>query len=147
MINANSHDPLTIIIPVYNEGENFPRLWEALLTSVRSSFRVLVVFDFDEDNTLPAVHGLVEKGEKRLRLIKNAVRPGVVSAILTAFRQVSEGPVLVVMADLADDLEQVDQMVRLYQQGYHLVAGSPSMRGGKGIPGPPLTPALSRWAR
>ena len=146
MANANSHDPLTIIIPVYNERENFPRLWEVLRSSVRASFRLLVVYDFDDDNTVPIVRRWIEAGERRLQLIKNTIRPGVVGAIQTGFREVSRGPVLVVMADLADDLAQVDRMLQLYHQGYQVVAGSRYMRGGKVLGGPLLKRTLSRWA-
>src|SRR6185437_14520707 len=123
-------EPLTIIIPVYNEGVNFPALWENLRRQVRSEFVAFVVYDFPEDDTVPVVKQLLARGEVRLRLIQNNVRPGVVGAILTGFRQVQHGPVLVVMADLSDDLSRVDDMLALYHQGHKLVAGSRYMKGG-----------------
>ena len=138
--------PLTIIIPVYNEGANFPRLWANIRSQVRSQFRALVVYDFDEDDTLPVVQRIMDQGESRLRLVRNALRPGVVGAILTGFNQVEDGPVLVVMADLSDDLRQVDAMLALYRQGYHVVVGSRYMKGGSMEGGPWLKQFLSRMA-
>lgn len=46
---------LDIIIPVYNEGLNIIRAVEALRREVKSPFRILICYDFDEDNTLTAL--------------------------------------------------------------------------------------------
>jgi dolichol-phosphate mannosyltransferase len=137
---------LTIIIPVFNEGANFPFLWEEMSSRIRSDFRALVVYDFDEDDTLPAVQKLISSGETRIRLVKNNMRPGVVGAILTGFNEVESGPVLVVMADLSDDLAQVDKMLALYREGNDLVAGSRYMKGGRIEGGPWFKQFLSRMA-
>jgi dolichol-phosphate mannosyltransferase len=138
--------PLSIIIPVYNEGANFPNLWANICSQIRSPFRALVIYDFDEDETLPVVQAIIRDGESRLKLVKNAIRPGVVGAILTGFNQVDDGPVLVMMADLSDDLKQVDLMLALYRQGYHVVVGSRYMKGGRIEGGPWLKQFLSRMA-
>jgi dolichol-phosphate mannosyltransferase len=138
--------PLTIIIPVYNEGGNFPHLWAEISSQIGSQFRALVIYDFDHDDTVPVVQGLIARGESRLKLVKNAIRPGVVGAILTGFNQVEDGPVLVVMADLSDDLKQVDSMLALYGQGYQVVVGSRYMKGGSIEGGPWLKQFLSRAA-
>ena len=137
---------LSIVIPVYNEGANFPNLWVHICSQIHSPFRALVVYDFDEDDTLPAVQKIISEGEGRLELVKNAIRPGVVGAILTGFNQIEDGPVLVVMADLCDDLRQVDLMLSLYKQGYHVVVGSRYMKGGSIEGGPWLKQSLSRMA-
>lgn len=139
-------DPLTIVIPVYNEGANFPALWRELSLQVRSQFVALVVYDFPEDDTVPVAKRIMAEGESRLRLLQNDVRRGVVGAILTGFRYVDHGPVLVVMADLSDDLGQVDQMLALYRRGYKLVAGSRYMKGGSLHGGPWFKQLLSRGA-
>jgi dolichol-phosphate mannosyltransferase len=137
---------LTIIIPVYNEGAGFEDLWSEVNAQLQCSFRALVVYDFDEDDTLPVVQAVVARGEKRLFLVKNDVGRGVVGALQTGFRRVESGPLLVVMADLSDDLSQVGQMLELYRQGYHVVAGSRYMKGGGIVNGPAVKQALSRMA-
>jgi dolichol-phosphate mannosyltransferase len=139
-------EPLTIIIPVYNEGANFPALWETLSRQVRSEFVAFVVYDFPEDDTIPVVKQLLAGGEGRLRSVLNNIRKGVVGAILTGFQQVQHGPVLVVMADLSDDLARVDEMLALYRTGYKLVAGSRYMKGGRLEGGPWFKQMLSRAA-
>lgn len=137
---------LSIVIPVYNEGANFLPLWTSLRSQIRSEFRAFVVYDFDEDDTVPVVRSLIDKGESGVRLVKNSVRKGVVGAIVTGFNQVEHGPILVVMADLSDDLRQVDAMLELYRQGYQVVAGSRYMKGGSIEGGPWLKKFLSRMA-
>ena len=117
--------PLTIVIPVYNEGANFPALWSEMTQHLDFPFTALVSYDFDGDNTLPVAQGIIAQGETRLRLIKNTYGRGVVGAIRTGFDAAPPGPVLVVMADLSDDLGQVRRMLELYRRAAtsSLVAG------------------------
>ena len=137
---------LSIIIPVYNEGVNFQKLWNEISRLIQAPFSAYVVYDFDEDNTVPVVKQIIAAGELRLRAVKNQRGRGVVPAIMTGFDVVPDGPVLVVMADLSDDLAQVDRMLALYSQGYHVVVGSRYMKGGKLIGGPVFKQLLSRMA-
>ncbi len=137
---------LSIIIPVYNEGANFRNLWKELSYSIHADFAACVVYDFDEDDTLLVAAEIIAGGESRLRTVKNERGRGVVAAIMTGFDVVPDGPVLVVMADLSDDLAQVDRMLALYDQGYHVVVGSRYMKGGRLIGGPFFKQLLSRLA-
>jgi len=145
-IASDGINDLTIVIPVYNEGDGFEDLWRELTTHLQFSFRALVVYDFDEDNTVPAVEAVIARGERRLSLVKNDIRRGVVGALLTGFRNVTSGPLLVVMADLSDDLAQVSRMLELYREGNHVVVGSRYMKGGRIVNGPFLKQGLSRMA-
>ena len=47
--------PLSIVIPVYNEGANFPGLWLEMTEHLTFPFKAFVAYDFDGDNTLPVV--------------------------------------------------------------------------------------------
>ncbi|HVP54669.1 MAG TPA: glycosyltransferase [Candidatus Eisenbacteria bacterium] len=137
---------LTLVIPVYNEGANFPALWQEIATQVRSPFRALVVYDFDADNTVPVVQQIIATGERRLELVKNEIGRGVVGAIRTGFHHARDGAVLVVMADLSDDLTRVDPMLAHYKAGYEVVVASRYMPGGRLVDAPVLKQAFSRIA-
>lgn len=137
---------LNIIIPVFNEGANFPPLWAAITSQIQREFCVIVVYDFDGDDTVPVVQRLIKNGERRIRLQKNNTRRGVVGAIVTGFNEVENGPILVVMADLSDDLGRVEDMLGLYEQGNDIVVGSRYMRGGQLIGGPWFKQSLSKLA-
>ena len=136
--------PLTIVIPVYNEGANFRALWAELTSAIKTPFTALVVYDFDQDNTLPVANQIIADGETRLHLRKNAYGRGVTNAIKTGLEAVEAGPVLVTMADLSDEMTTVDHMYQLYMQGFDLVCGSRYMKGGRLIGGPFLKQLMSR---
>ena len=46
---------LDLIIPVYNEGANILATLGALAHEVKTPARVLICYDFPEDDTLPVV--------------------------------------------------------------------------------------------
>jgi hypothetical protein len=75
---------------------------------------------------------------------KNTYGRGVVGAIRTGFDAAPAGPVLVVMADLSDDLVQVGKMLEHYRRGSHIVVGSRYMKGGRLIGGQWFKQLLSR---
>src|SRR3984893_11701350 len=112
--DSTAAEKLSIVVPVYNEGENFPALRKALLENVRTPFEVFVVYDFDEDTSVPAVQRAIDAGDQRFHLVKNSVARGVVGALRTGFQKVQNGPLLVMMGDLSYDLIIVDQVVALY---------------------------------
>ena len=136
--------PLTIVIPVYNEGANFPALWAEMIAHLDFPFTAFVAYDFDGDNTIPVAQQIIAEGETRLKLVKNTYGRGVVGAIRTGFDAAPPGPVLVVMADLSDDLGQVSKMLEHYRRGSHIVVGSRYMKGGRLIGGPWFKQMLSR---
>jgi dolichol-phosphate mannosyltransferase len=137
---------LNIVIPVYNEGANFRALWAELSQELKCDFSAFVVYDSDDDNTIPVLIEITASGDTRLVPVKNRKGKGVCAAIMTGFDVSPPGPVLVVMGDLSDDLRQVDRMLELYHQDYQLVAGSRYMKGGSLVGGPFFKQLLSRLA-
>jgi glycosyltransferase involved in cell wall biosynthesis len=136
---------LSIVMPVYNEGEAVAPVLRALEAALTTPHETLVVYDFEGDTTLPvlarlsaelpAVRGLLND---RGRGVLNAMRAGLAAA---------RGDfVLVTMADGSDEPEVVEQMVRLARDGADVVAGSRYMRGGRQIGGPRLKAMMSRLA-
>ena len=136
---------LHIIAPVYNEGENFPPLYEAIKKHIKTPHEVVVVYDFDEDNTLPVAKEYAKK-DKALILHKNTIGRGPLNALKSGFDYVKSGPVLIIMADLADDLSMVDAMYEQYLNGAAVVCGSRYMKGGKQLGGPLIKRTMSRLA-
>ena len=136
---------LHIITPVYNEAENFPALYREIKRKIKTPHKLVVVYDFDEDNTVPVVKKY-QKKDKNLLLHKNSQGKGVLNAILSGFDYVQSGPILVTMADLSDDLGVVDAMYQEYLDGADVVCGSRYMKGGQQIGGPFIKRTLSRLA-
>lgn len=139
------YDTLNIVCPVYNEGENISNTVRSIKEKISTPHRIYIVYDFDEDNTLPAARELMKK-HPEIRLLKNKYGRGALNAIKTGFEEAPDGVVLVIMADLSDDLAVVDRMFGRINEGYDIVCGSRYMRGGRQIGGPLLKRTLSRAA-
>lgn len=139
--------PLEIIIPVYNEGENIVRTLDEIESKVKHPHRILVVYDFDGDNTLPPLRRWLEKPfHPDVRLVKNHYGRGALNAIRSGFEEVEEELCLVCMGDLSDDMVVVGDMIRMMDEGSDLVCGSRYMSGGRQIGGPWFKTLLSRTA-
>jgi dolichol-phosphate mannosyltransferase len=139
------HAELAVIVPVFNEDRNFPKVYRAIKEHIKTGHRILVVYDFDGDTTVPVVRELA-KDDPGLLLIKNTLGRGPANALRMGFDAVRSGPVLVVMADLSDDLGDVNKMVELHNRGFAVVCGSRYMPGGRQIGAPFIKRTLSRLA-
>jgi dolichol-phosphate mannosyltransferase len=134
------------VMPVYNEGANVGRALEEIDRNVPLPKRVLVVYDFDEDNTVPAVRELQPR-YPWVELVKNTIGRGVLNAVRAGIAAASAEVVIVTMADLSDDVAVVPRMVGLIRdEGYDIVCASRYMKGGQQIGGPRFKKFLSRMA-
>jgi glycosyltransferase involved in cell wall biosynthesis len=138
---------LSIVVPVYNEGENIRRLFDEIAAKVGPNVNeVVLVYDFEEDDTLPVVRKAARTYPFPIRLARNAWGRGALNAIRTGFKEARGPMVLVCMADLSDDLIAVPAMVNRMREGCDVVCGSRYMRGGRQNNGPLLKRTLSRLA-
>lgn len=137
--------PISIVVPVYNEGENIARFLHEVEDAVREPYEMLIVHDFPEDNTLPAIASM-QPPPKNVRLILNTLGRGVLNAYKAGLRAATGDVVVTMVSDRADDPRDVPRMVALVRQGYDVAAGSRYMRGGRRIGGPLLGRMLSRGA-
>jgi len=134
---------ISIVVPVYEEAANIGPFLDNLEAKVGNPYEVLIVYDFPEDDTLPA---LAARPRPEVRLVHNTAEPGVLPAIRAGF-QASRGDVVVVMmADRSDEPRDVSGMAKLVREGADVVAGSRYCRGGRQEGGPLLKRTLSRLA-
>lgn len=139
------YDSINIMIPVYNEAQNIKSTILEVEQKVSIPHRIFVIYDFGGDNTLPVVKNLM-KEHNNINLLKNKYGRGVLNAIKTGFDSIDDGVILVVMADLSDDLGKVDEMFKKINGGFDIVCGSRYTKGGKQIGGPRFKKLLSRLA-
>ncbi len=136
---------ISLVVPVYNEAENVPLFLRDLEAALAEPHETLIVYDFPEDNTLPAIAAM-QPPCPNLRLVQNTLGRGVLNAMKAGF-QASQGDVIVVMmADRSDEPKDVAAMARLIREGADVVAGSRYVRGGKQEGGPLVKRTLSRLA-
>ena len=146
-IDGNGDTPaLSVVIPVYNEGENVVPTLRGVVERTRTRpLEVLVVYDFDEDTTVPVIKAL-QAELPQLRLHKNTLGRGVLNAMKSGLRAARAPYVLITMGDGSDDPADIDPMYELARAGADVVAGSRYMRGGHQLGGPLLKRTMSRMA-
>lgn len=138
---------LDVVVPVYNEGANIENLLNQIESSIKTKKRLMIVYDCEDDNTLPVVKEARAKYNFPICLKKNIYGCGALNAIKTGLHAFKGNVVLVLMADLSDSLEAVDEMYnKIIKEGNHLVCGSRYMKGGKQYGGPFIKKTLSRFA-
>ena len=136
---------IDIFVPVYNEAENIKNLFDSMEDKIHVGFEVMIVYDTEEDNTLPVINQIKENYKFKIRLVKNKYGVGAINAFRTGLESIKYEYLLITMADLSDSLETVDLMYEKMLSGYDIVGGSRYIKGGKKIGGPPLKKFFS-WA-
>ena len=136
---------LSIVLPVYNEGEAVAPVVRALAAGVHCRCEILVVYDFDGDTTVPVARRLAAELPGVIPL-RNDLGRGVLNAMKAGIAAARAPYIVVSMADGSDEPEVVDSMLELARGGADVVAASRYMKGGHQIGGPILKQTMSRMA-
>jgi dolichol-phosphate mannosyltransferase len=136
-----------IIIPVYNEGGNILIAIQAIREKVCFPYGIRIIYDFEEDTTLPELKKLDAEMQEKVIIVRNIYGRGVLNAIKTGIVLAKSELVIVTMADLSDPPEVMNRMVEeAVNQQADIVCASRYMKGGKQIGGPLLKGVLSQTA-
>ena len=137
---------LNIIIPVFNEAENIKTAVEKIRDECTFPHNITIIYDMDEDTTVPVVHRL-QQNMDNLFLKKNNYGRGVLNAIKTGLEESNTKYAVVTMADLSDPPAVINEMYRIAQEkNADIVCASRYMKGGKQIGGPFIKSLMSRIA-
>jgi dolichol-phosphate mannosyltransferase len=136
---------VSLVVPVYNEADNIQAFLRDVESRVQEPHEILLVYDFPEDNTLPAVAAM-QPPCANVQLIHNTLGRGVLNALKAGFQASRGDVVIVMMADRSDEPADVAAMAQLVREGADVVAGSRYVRGGRQEGGPLLKRTLSRLA-
>jgi glycosyltransferase involved in cell wall biosynthesis len=145
LVSEAAAPELSIVMPVYNEGEAVAPILRALEAALTTPHETLVVYDFEGDTTVPVLAGLTAELPAVRGLLNDRGR-GVLNAMRAGMAAARGDFVLVTMADGSDEPEVVERMLRLARDGADVVAGSRYMRGGRQIGGPRVKAMMSRLA-
>jgi glycosyltransferase involved in cell wall biosynthesis len=136
---------LSIVVPVFNEADNIQPFLRDLEAVLREPYEILIVHDFPEDSTLPAIATMAPPPTS-VRLVLNTLGRGVLNALKAGFQAAQGDVILVMMADRSDDPHSVAEMARRIRAGADVVAGSRYVRGGRQEGGPWFKRQLSWFA-
>lgn len=136
---------LSVVMPVFKEGEAVEPVLRALDAAITSTHEILVVYDFDEDPTVPVIERLAAE-LPTVRGLRNDLGRGVLNAMKAGIAASAGEFVLITMSDGSDEPDVVDPMVALARDGADVVSASRYMRGGHQVGGPLLKRLMSRAA-
>jgi len=132
-------------MPVFKEGEAVEPVLRAMTAAVSAPHEILVVYDFDEDPTVPVIARLAAE-LPTVRGLRNDLGRGVLNAMKAGIAASSGQYVLISMSDGSDEPHVVDSMVALARDGADVVSASRYMKGGRQLGGPPIKRLMSRVA-
>ncbi len=136
---------VSVVIPVFNEGDAVRPILERLFEAVTLSCEVLVVFDDPNDSTVPTLESLTADFPQLVPTL-NTYGRGPAKAIKFGIDQARSPVVVVTMSDGCDDPTQIDQLARLVERGVVVAAASRYARSGQQVGGPFWKGFLSKMA-
>ncbi len=136
---------ISLVVPVYNEADNIVPFLRDVEAKILEAHETLIVYDFPEDNTLPAL-GAMQPPCANVNLIHNTLGRGVLNAMKAGFTAAKGDVIVVMMADRSDEPNDVAAMAKLIRDGADVVAGSRYIKGGGQEGGPFVKRTLSRLA-
>ena len=137
--------PISVVVPVYNEGEEIVAFLDRLFEWVTAPCEVFAVYDTPGDSTVP--HLLDYAGhEVRLKPTHNTYGPGPARALRYGVEHATAEIIVVIMADGSDDPQQIDDLAHLVERGVVVAAASRYVKGGQQVGGPFLKSLMSRVA-
>jgi glycosyltransferase involved in cell wall biosynthesis len=117
---------LSIIVPVYNEQENLPLLYNATIKAMQgisSPWEMILVDDGSRDGSLAVLEDLAAKDNEHIRVVSLRRNFGQTAAIAAGI-DLAEGDVLVPMdADMQNDPADIPMLLDKIIEGYDVVSG------------------------
>ncbi len=134
MVNSHSFAKgLDIIIPVYNEIK-ISCLFELFDKNVKTNFKVIICYDFDDDKTLVS-YNPTDYSFKIIKIKNKGTGPN--SAIISGLIYSNAEAIIFYTADDLLNTEVIDKMYSYFIYGNDVVVGSRFMKGGE-MKNPPL---------
>jgi glycosyltransferase involved in cell wall biosynthesis len=116
---------LSVIVPIHNELENIPVLFERVTTALKPTgvdYELVLVDDGSKDGSTQLLRELAAK-EKRVRVIELRRNFGQSAAMLAGIRESCGGYVVTMDGDLQNDPSDIPRMIAKLSEGYDLVHG------------------------
>ena len=117
---------LSIIVPVFNEIDNIPLLYQAIIDTIKpmgKTWELIMIDDGSSDGSLTALEKLAEKDPEHVRIVSFRRNFGQTAAIAAGIDH-STGEVVVMLdADLQNDPTDIPMLLEKLEDGYDVVSG------------------------
>lgn len=117
---------LSLVIPIYNEQENLPLLFDAInriMPSLGKTWEVILVDDGSRDKSLSVLTEQAQKDPEHVRVISFRRNFGQTAAIAAGL-DYSQGEIIILLdADMQNDPADIPMLLAKLDEGYELVSG------------------------
>jgi len=117
---------LSIVVPVYNEEENIPLLYDALIavmTPLSITWEAVLVDDGSRDQSARLLEDLAQKYPEHFRAVLLRRNFGQTAAIAAGIDHSCGDVVILMDADLQNDPQDIPMMLEKINEGYDVVSG------------------------
>ena len=116
---------LSIVIPLYNEAESVPALYEELtaaLDALEIGSEVIVIDDGSSDGSFAALEA-VHRRDPRWTILRFRRNHGQTTALSAGFQKARGDVVITLDADLQNDPQDIPRLLATLDEGYDIVSG------------------------
>jgi glycosyltransferase involved in cell wall biosynthesis len=117
---------LSVVSPVYNEEQNLPLLYDAVvkaLDPLEIDWELILVDDGSRDNSFYEMEKLARADPQHVRLIGLRRNFGQTAAIAAGLDHATGETVVLIDADLQNDPADIPSMLQKIDEGYDVVSG------------------------
>jgi glycosyltransferase involved in cell wall biosynthesis len=117
---------LSLIIPVYNEEQNLPLLYDSIdqaLSPLNNAWEVIFVDDGSRDGSFDVLKSLVENNPGHVRVLSFRRNFGQTAAIAAGLDHACGEIIVLLDADLQNDPADIPMLLAKLDEGYDLVSG------------------------
>jgi glycosyltransferase involved in cell wall biosynthesis len=116
---------LSIVVPIYNEAENVPKLYDSVVAALGNDgpdFELILVDDGSADNSFSLLQEIAAK-DARVKVIRFRRNFGQTAAMAAGF-DAAVGKIIVPMdGDLQNDPADIPRLMAKIQEGFDVVSG------------------------
>ncbi|NMC51657.1 glycosyltransferase family 2 protein [Candidatus Kuenenbacteria bacterium] len=116
---------LSIVIPIYNEAENLPELFQEIkssLASLGADYEIIAVNDGSTDNSFNVLKSLAT-ADAKIKVISFSRNFGQTAALSAGFVHASGEVIIPLDADLQNDPHDIPLLLAKLSEGYDIVSG------------------------
>jgi len=117
---------LSLVVPVYNEEENIPLLFDAVanaLAPLSQTWELILVNDGSRDGSARALETLFQRDPLHVRVIEFRRNFGQTAAIAAGIDHARGDIIILLDADLQNDPADIPNLLAKLNEGYDLVSG------------------------
>lgn len=125
MVAAEPAPYLSVVVPIYNEAESIPYLYERLTTELEKldlRYEIIAVDDGSRDQSFALLRDLAH-ADQRLRVVRFRRNFGQTPAFAAGFDRARGEVVVTIDADLQNDPADIRRLLAKLDEGYDVVSG------------------------